>query len=139
MRKRSKKRTPQDIKPWVRVKETSNEVFYLPGKKTTRWIAGGRRDWDTTILNAATIGEFRQILLKAFISSIGAENNDYSKNWLNKLLLKWKVSSKIRSLSKYKNYCLLSGRGRTYNRDILLARHNLRKLVGVGMISGLIK
>lgn len=36
MRKRSKKRVPQDIKPWARVKEISNDVFYLPGKKTTR-------------------------------------------------------------------------------------------------------
>lgn len=49
------------------------------------------------------------------------------------------AANKMQSLVKYKNYCLLSGRGRTYNRSLYIARHNMRKLVGIGLISGLIK
>jgi len=39
MKKRSKVRIPQDIKPWVRVKEVlddDDEPFALPDKKTIR-------------------------------------------------------------------------------------------------------
>jgi ribosomal protein S14 len=139
MRKRSKKRIPQDLKPWVRVKEVSNDLLYIPGKKTTRWVAGGRRDWDTKILNAATAGEITHVLLRSFAAAIGQEGGDYSKNLLNKLNYRLHTGNKMGSLAKYKNYCLLSGRGRTYSRSLYMARHNMRKLVGIGLISGLVK
>jgi len=139
MRKRSKKRIPQDVKPWIRVKEVSDDAFYIPGKKTARWVAGGRRDWDAKVLNAVSTGEITNILLKSFISVVGSENSEFSVSLLNKLSCKLHSSSRMRSLSKYKNYCLLSGRARTYNRDMYIARHNMRKLVGLGLISGLVK
>jgi ribosomal protein S14 len=139
MRKKSTKRVPQDIKPWVRVREVDNDQLYVPGKKTTRWVAGGRRDWDTKVLNAAAARQFADILVKSLIITTGHEVNTLSENYLNKLNLKLRTATKMRSLTKYKNYCLLSGRGRTYNRSFYIARHNMRKLVGTGLISGLIK
>lgn len=139
MRKRSKKRIPQDVKPWVRVKEVSNDLLHIPGKKTTRWVAGGRRDWDVRVLNTASAKEVTNILLKSFTSGLGSEGSDFSKNLFNKLSCKMYAANKMQSLAKYKNYCLLSGRGRTYNRSLYIARHSMRKLVGIGLISGLIK
>ncbi len=38
---------------------------------------------------------------------------------------------------KYKNFCLFQGKGRTFNRSLFVSRHTLRKLAGVGLISGL--
>jgi ribosomal protein S14 len=67
----------------------------------------------------------------------GLISNSSSKNFLNKL--QHSASSTMQSLPKYKNYCLMSGRGRTYNRFVYMARHNVRKLIGVGAISGLVK
>jgi ribosomal protein S14 len=67
----------------------------------------------------------------------GLPNNSFSKNLRNKL--HHSASNTMQSLPKYKNYCLMSGRGRTYNRFLYMARHNVRKLVGVGAISGLVK
>ncbi len=91
------------------------------------------------MLNAATSGELAGLLLKSFTNTLGCDVADFSKNLLSKLSYKsYRVSEKA-SLSKYKNYCLLSGRGRTYNRSLYIARHNMRKLVGLGLISGLTK
>jgi ribosomal protein S14 len=102
-------------------------------------VAGGRRDWDTKVLNAASAREITNVLLKSFIITAGTESSEFSTNLLSKLNYKLHSANKMSSLSKYKNYCLLSGRARTYNRSLFIARHNMRKLVGVGLISGLIK
>jgi len=91
------------------------------------------------VLNTASIGEVTNLLLKSFISALGQEGNDFNTNLVNRLNYKLHAANKVGSLSKYKNYCLLSGRGRTYSRSLYIARHNMRKLVGIGLISGLIK
>jgi ribosomal protein S14 len=91
------------------------------------------------VLNAVSTAEITNLLLKSFISSLGCAGDDFSRNLLGKLHSKLYISNKIRSLTKYKNYCLLSGRGRTYSRTLYVDRHNMRKLVGLGVISGLIK
>jgi ribosomal protein S14 len=70
------------------------------------------------------------------------ETSTIASNTLNETfqqVISQKNTSKLRSLSKYKNFCLFSGRGRTYSRDLFIARHNLRKLVSVGLMPGLIK
>lgn len=139
MRKRSKKRTPQDIKPWIGVKSQDTDVFVLPGKKTTRWVAGGRRDWNTRVLNAANNQEIKKVMLSAIIRSMSTDTGVFANLAAQKIINKLQGANKTASMTRYKNFCLVSGRGRTYNRSLYLARHNMRKLVGLGVISGLNK
>jgi len=47
--------------------------------------------------------------------------------------------TKMRSLAKYKNFCLFSGKGRTYNRTLFIARHQTRKLINIGALPGISK
>ena len=139
MKKRSKKRIPQDIKPWVGVKVEDSDIFALPGKKTTRWVAGGRRDWNTRVLNTAVVHEHKKIIFSSLAHSLGGKTGSFAQLLSQKLKYKIMSMSKTASLAKYKNFCLVSGRGRTYSRSLYLARHNIRKLIGVGAISGLNK
>ena len=62
MRKRSKKRIPQDEKPWARIIEPNQEILVLPAKKTSRWVSGGRRDWNTRILSTLDGLEISEII-----------------------------------------------------------------------------
>ena len=39
-------------------------------------------------------------------------------------------------ISKPKNFCLILGRGRTYNRKLFISRQACRKLLKTGLISG---
>ena len=91
------------------------------------------------MLNSFNAAEVSTVLLKSFINSLGHEGSDFGKNLLSKLSRRLHKDNKMKSLVKYKNYCLLSGRARTYSRSLHVARHNMRKLVGLGLISGLIK
>ena len=131
MRKRGKKRIPQDIKPWFKIRE-ARENFILPAKKTSRWVSGGRRDWNTRVLSTAGVAEVSARVTAAIVV------NNLNDKVFQQITLH-KNNSKLQSVSKYKNFCLFSGRGRTYSRDLFMARHNIRKLVSVGLISGLIK
>jgi len=83
-------------------------------------------------LVAAEIAEMSLLLLKSFTH---LENASLQQK-INK---KVHGLSKMKSLSKHKNYCAMTGRARTFNRFLYLARHDVRKLAGVGLISGLIK
>jgi len=136
MRKRSKKRVPQDVKPWIGVNTAPADELDIANKKTTKWVAGSRRDWDTKVLNQTVADEISVMLSKALTKTLSEHLNN---NLFNKLDSRIRQSHKMGALSRYKNYCLLSGRGRTYNRPLHIARHNLRKLAAVGAISGLIK
>jgi len=139
MRKRSKKRVPQDIRPWIGVKTNDVDIFALPGKKTSRWVAGGRRDWNTRVLNAARNQEIKKIVLGSVRRSITTDTDAFASLVVQKLATTANKTNKTASLAKYKNFCLVSGRGRTYSRSLYMARHNMRKLVGLGVISGLNK
>jgi ribosomal protein S14 len=44
-----------------------------------------------------------------------------------------KMSYKYRS----KNFCLFSGKGSTFNRDLFVSRQVLRKLTRYGLVSGI--
>ena len=137
MRKRSKKRIPQDIKAWAGLKSQELDIFALPGKKTSRWVAGGRRDWNTRVLNASNRAEVSKIMLTSLNRSLSTESSVFVNLLVRKLA--GRNLDKTTSLAKYKNFCLVSGRGRTYSRSLYMARHNVRKLVGLGLISGLNK
>jgi ribosomal protein S14 len=58
---------------------------------------------------------------------------------LKKIAAQKTTLPKTRSLSKYKNFCLFSGKGRTYNRVLLIARHQTRKLINIGALPGISK
>lgn len=135
MKKKSKKRIPQDVKPWIRVKDKNDDVFSMPAKQTTRWISGERRNWETRVLNAAIKIEKNLILLKSC--------TEFSawRWWLQhqKVMHRLHTANKVNAIAKYKNYCILSGRARTFNRCLYIARHSFRRLSGVGLLSGIIK
>lgn len=154
MRKRSKKRIPQDIKAWHRISHVDENILSVPSKKNARWTSGSRRDRDTRILNAANKVGFNSLIRTALTKAlIKKQIHDYVKKREKaektvQPLIKTDAEifatqitalSKTRALSKYKNFCLFSGRGRTYNRALLIARHHVRKLTSVGLLSGLLK
>lgn len=69
MRKRSKKRIPQDIKVWVRSKnETDENSFVISTRQSTHWKAGTRRNRAVQILSAVTAAEESNHLLKSFVN-----------------------------------------------------------------------
>jgi len=144
MKKRSKKRIPQDVVPWKRVTQDNDDEFYLVGKKTSRWNSGSYRNRETTVLNAQINVERSKVLLKSFITD---QSNFEGDAWnteeiaLRKLQLQYKIS-KLNRMSfdyKSKNSCFFLGKGRTFNRHLYMSRHTLRKMVRFGIISGLRK
>ena len=78
-------------------------------------------------------------MLSAIIRSMSTGTSVFASLAAQKIINKLHNTNKTASMTRYKNFCLLSGRGRTYNRSLYLARHNMRKLVGLGVISGLNK
>lgn len=69
MRKRSKKRVPQDIKAWVRSKNEADEnSFVISTRQSTHWKAGTRRNRAVQILSAVTAAEESNYLLKSFVN-----------------------------------------------------------------------
>jgi len=138
MRKKSRKRVPQDIRPWTRIKDVNYEVLALPGRKNSRWVAGGRKDWDTRVLNTTGTHEVSAIILKSLRNSLSTSGLNFKQLLIEKIG-NCRHGNKTTCLSRYKNFCVFSGRSRTYNRSLYVARHNMRKLVGVGLISGLLK
>ena len=135
MKKKSKKRIPQDIRPWARLK-SPEEGFSVPIKQATRWVAGSRRDWNTKILRTKVTDELSSIILKAFTGEIGDPAGTLLQQKINKKLRGY---NKMGMLCRYKNYCAFTGRARTFNRILYMARHSMRKLAGIGLISGFIK
>lgn len=135
MKKKSKKRVPQDIKPWARL-NPPQEGFSIPAKQATRWIAGSRRDRNTKILTTAIAGELSSIILEASLKEISDHLAPLLQQKINKKL---QGHNKIKALCRYKNYCSFTGRARTFNRILYMARHSVRKLAGIGLISGLKK
>lgn len=84
----------------------------------------------------------KNVLLKnIFInkSSAPVKKIDTLKLFIEKIAAKKAMLSEKRSLTKYKNFCLFSGRGRTYNRILFIARHHVRKLINIGALAGVSK
>jgi ribosomal protein S14 len=78
--------------------------------------------------------EIKRKNIKANKNTAGSETFFRAK--LNK---KVSLLNKKSSQSKPKNFCLVLGRGRTYNRKVFLSRQIFRKLVRYGLLSGIIK
>lgn len=139
MRKRSKKRIPQDIRAWNRVITQDEDEFFLPVKKVTRWTSGNRRNIEFNVLNAQNTVEKSKVLIKSFINN--QELNSDLEPTLLRSQLQYKLSkvNKLSALYKNKHTCFFQGKGRTYNRQLFVSRHTLRKMSGVGLIAGLQK
>ena len=99
MRKRSKKRIPQDTLPWKRIAQIDDEEFYLVGKKTNRWGSGSYRNRENTVLNAQIGVERSKILLKAFSVDQCAFEGD-ERNTEDIALRKLQLQSKLSTLNR---------------------------------------
>jgi ribosomal protein S14 len=51
----------------------------------------------------------------------------------------WSNPQKSRSMSGIKNFCLVLGKSRTYNRNLFISRQTVRKMTRVGLLSGIQK
>jgi ribosomal protein S14 len=80
----------------------------------------------------------RGIVVESIRNSLTTANYSFAQLAMQKIANRVH-GNKIISLSRYKNFCVFSGRSRTYNRSLYMARHNMRKFVGAGLISGLLK
>ena len=200
MRKRSKKRIPQDERPWIRVANRDEEVVNIFSRKTSHWFSGNRRYLQTKLLMNEQVSNLASIIINAtskdqrsFIDNdlkLGLDRAKWdsilkSAEWAEKSTLEvikarrvWKehrleaikkhkklfsrivtrpsVNTDLPSLiyqnlfhkfyfnkyagsSKPKNFCLFSGKGRTYNRKLFISRQILRKLMKTALIIGLKK
>jgi ribosomal protein S14 len=91
------------------------------------------------LANAAKHEILRVALRSSIASYAGFPRTPRVTLALAKLTHRVRSLSKLASITRYKHFCLLLGRGRTYSRSIGLARHSFRKLAGTGFISGLYK
>ena len=132
MRKRSKKRIPQEQLPWVRISPKEIENIKIYHKKNSHWVSGNRRDAQTKIFNTLIKSELSNILLSSYLSN--QENTELYKAQLQK-----KQNITKFKLNKQKNFCLFLGKGRTYSRRYYVSRQIIRKFTKFGLISGLQK
>jgi len=142
MRKRSKKRIPQDQLPWTRVMTRDEEGLHIFGRKSSRWVSGSNRDRQTHIYSELRDADSMRIILK---SQQIALSTNYPKPQFAEvddtplMLFQPPALQGGGGMSKPKNFCLILGRGRTYNRKLFISRQACRKLVKTGLISGLQK
>lgn len=137
MKKRSKKRIPQDILPWKRVIKRNEIELSFFRKKTTRWTSGQSRNWQMNLFNQQNCRELINNNLKSFL----LDQRLFFENILYKAQLQYKLN-KINKKSlrfKPKNFCLISGKNRTYNQMLYITRQTLRMLSRAGAVVGLIK
>jgi len=142
MKKRSKKRIPQDILPWHRVFNKEAEQLTFHTKKTVRWTSGNSRDWQTSLFIAQQKTDSSVMLLKSFYKDQITLNE--GKKWRSykyKMLLRAKLDSINKKFpkNKPKNFCLIVGRNRAYNQKLFMSRHSLRRLLRDNHLAGLIK
>lgn len=138
MRKRSKKRIPQDVIPWIRVRqEEDGGTAAIAAKVSTRWVSGNRRDIQNKLFSAQSKNDQSKILLGSFVKDV--ELSDVSAPFRSQLNYKLSRLNRNSRLYKPKNFCLYLGAGRTYNRKMLISRQTFRKLVRFGVIAGLQK
>lgn len=135
MKKRSKKRIPQDILPWVRVKKREDDSLFFFRKKTSRWTSGQSREWQTTLYKQQILREKINLNFKAFLFDQKLHNLRY------KTQLQMQASKLNKKVNEYKpkNFCVISGKNRTYNRVLYITRQTLRWFSRAGFITGLIQ
>lgn len=137
MRKRSLKRVPQDTLPWAHVTRIDDGAVNVFMKKQARWESGNRRNLQTRLLTRLNLRGLGSIIL----SNCAQDTRELL--WNETFIFQNNVSkysfSAFNSLTKPKNFCLLLGKGRTYNRKLLISRQSVRKLMKSGLLSGLQK
>jgi ribosomal protein S14 len=168
MRKRSKKRYPQEIKSWKRVNifNKENPQLIILNKRTTKWTSGHSRFWNTTLLKSQLKDIFstfmikvlknnnnishRALLFKSLPKKINhltfkskhkkpAKTNPIT--FLQREHLNWKLFNfdKRKATSKPTNFCLLLGKNSTYNRKLFFSRQSFRKLMRLNILTGIQK
>jgi len=91
-------------------------------------------------LNNAKQNNTVDLLRNAFSINLSKNEQRFDAQTVLKKIAEQKADlNKTRSLAKYKNFCLFSGKGRTYNRTLLIARHQTRKLINIGALPGMSK
>jgi len=137
MRKRSKKRIPQDALPWLRITKLDDDNINVFAKKTAKWISGNRRNAQTKIFSTLQSRDFADIFRKFYAQDQRLGMLD--ANYYYQKHFKSFVKSAFMGYSKPKNFCLYLGKGRTFNRKLFVSRPIVRKLMKTGAISGLQK
>jgi len=135
MRKRNKKRVPQDILPWVRVVSLDEDKINIFNKKTTRWTSGSSRNWQNTLFMSQASRKFSNVLLKSLL----ADQNSIHRKFIYQARQKLRKTDSKSSQYKQKNFCLILGKNRTYNRKLFISRQILRKLSSNNAIISIIK
>lgn len=181
MRKRSKIRLPQDIRPWSRVTVREDDfTFELFNKKSLRGNLGSKRDYNTAALQCYNISSTPTTLICTLLSDHTRRQQaslkkqlklrkqrkptqkvrqaglfDIAKQdirrqirldkkmrisaYLSNLSKVWSDQRKVRSLGDVKNFCLVLGKSRTYNRHLFISRQTVRKMAKVGLLAGIQK
>ena len=137
MRKRSKIRIPQDILPWARVVKLDDDSINIFSKIATNGISGNRRSRQTRLftkqnnIEAATIS--KNFLIYDQRVNVNA---DYLSQYQYHF---YKLLGKQGGRAKSKNFCLVLGKDKTFNRKYFISRQIMRKLNKTGLINGLQK
>src|SRR4051794_15271609 len=106
-------------------------------KKSARSTIGQSRDWQTALFNQQINTKISNIILKSFLVDQRITNKD--SLYRSQLLTKQKKLNLKSGFYKPKNFCLISGKNRTYNNKTYISRQVLRKLARLNLITGLSK
>ena len=137
MRKRSKKRIPQEISPWQRVEKYGDDVLHFVDTFKTRWRSGNLRESQTTILKNYQKIVNTKLLFNIFFQKFKITKKSSRDNL--QLFSKKFFLKKKSNISALKNGCLAIGGCGSFNRKLLLNRHSMRLLLRDSNIVGLIK
>ena len=116
--------------------KTTNKFNFINifRKKTTRWTSGNSRNWQTTLFNQQIKRKISGLILKSFLTDKNKKKSD-----------KYQFQQKVKQLNskslqyKPKNFCLILGKNRTYNRKLFISRQILRKLMRNNAVTSIMK
>lgn len=169
MRKRSKKRIPQEVQPWKRLRlyDYENPKITILNKRSTRWSIGSAKNWNTSLLNEQNKDIFQSIFKQVWKKNQAMAHRatlfkklpkkirqiqlmskkkrptrrSYPIAFIQREYLNWKLFKldKKQAISKPNNFCLLIGKSSTYNRKLYISRQSVRKLMRLNVMIGVKK
>lgn len=134
MKKRSKIRIPQDVRPWPRVTPKDEKgkplSFFFPMKNRIWGNVGSRGDRYYKTLNFWLKKTNNDAILQKNCLARAFSGEAYCRvtSKIEKLMNYKKKIHQFSSVTKLRGYCLIAGKSRSYLRDFRLYRHTFKEL-----------
>lgn len=146
MRKRSKKRIPQDERSWARVVVREDSSINIFNKAVSHWHSGNRRYKQNKVLYNQ---QYKQLAMLCINSLMQDDLENYKdKEYFSKELIGTMMYQRLfhkyyfcksTNTNSVKNFCLFLGKNSTYSRQLFASRQAVRKLMKTGLLTGMQK